>query len=76
MTTWAIAEGRRRGAKRVQPTSEESRVATHRFYERLDSKRRTWASNFPSEWSMSNIWFRTRELFSELDFWPYLADLF
>lgn len=35
MITWAIAEGRRRGAQLVQLTSDESRVAAHRFYERL-----------------------------------------
>lgn len=35
MITWAIAEGRRRGAKLVQLTSDGSRVAAHRFYERL-----------------------------------------
>ena len=35
MITWAIAEGRRRGARLVQLTSDESRVAAHRFYERL-----------------------------------------
>lgn len=35
MITWAIAEGRRRGAKLVQLTSDESRAAAHRFYERL-----------------------------------------
>ena len=35
MITWAIAEGRRRGAKLIQLTSDASRVAAHRFYERL-----------------------------------------
>jgi GNAT superfamily N-acetyltransferase len=35
MIAWAIAEGRRRGAKLVQLTSDGSRVAAHRFYERL-----------------------------------------
>ena len=35
MITWAITEGRRRGAKLVQLTSDESRAAAHRFYERL-----------------------------------------
>ena len=35
MITWAIAEGRRRGARLVQLTSDASRVAAHRFYERL-----------------------------------------
>ncbi|MFF2245983.1 GNAT family N-acetyltransferase [Arthrobacter sp. NPDC058130] len=35
MIKWAIAEGRRRGARLVQLTSDESRVEAHRFYERL-----------------------------------------
>ena len=35
MIRWAAAEGRRRGAKLVQLTSDGSRVAAHRFYERL-----------------------------------------
>ncbi|XAS63752.1 GNAT family N-acetyltransferase [Micrococcaceae bacterium Sec5.8] len=35
MIAWAVAEGRRRGAKLVQLTSDGSRVAAHRFYERL-----------------------------------------
>ncbi len=35
MITWAIDEGRRRGAKLVQLTSDGSRAAAHRFYERL-----------------------------------------
>jgi hypothetical protein len=35
MISWAIAEGRRRGAELVQLTSDESRVAAYRFYERL-----------------------------------------
>ena len=50
MITWAIAEGRRRGAKLVQLTSDERRAAAHRFYERLGFEAsRPWASNFPSE---------------------------
>ncbi|MCB5291162.1 GNAT family N-acetyltransferase [Arthrobacter sp. SO3] len=35
MITWAINEGRRRGAQLVQLTSDGSRVAAHRFYQRL-----------------------------------------
>lgn len=35
MIRWAIAEGERRGAKFVQLTSNQSRKAAHRFYERL-----------------------------------------
>ena len=35
MITWAISDGRRRGAKLIQLTSDESRVAAHRFYQRL-----------------------------------------
>lgn len=35
MITWAIAEGRRRGAHLIQLTSDETRHAAHRFYERL-----------------------------------------
>ena len=35
MMEWAIAEGRRRGAALVQLTSDRSRDAAHRFYERL-----------------------------------------
>lgn len=35
MISWAVAEGRRRGAQLVQLTSDQSRVAAHRFYERL-----------------------------------------
>lgn len=35
MITWAITEGRRRGAQLVQLTSDGSRVAAHRFYQRL-----------------------------------------
>lgn len=35
MMEWAVAEGRRRGAALVQLTSDNSREAAHRFYERL-----------------------------------------
>ena len=35
MMTWAADEGRRRGAAMVQLTSDRSRGAAHRFYERL-----------------------------------------
>ncbi|MFI5085098.1 MAG: GNAT family N-acetyltransferase [Actinomycetales bacterium] len=35
MMMWAIGEARRRGAGLVQLTSDESRSAAHRFYERL-----------------------------------------
>ncbi|MET1052291.1 MAG: GNAT family N-acetyltransferase [Mycetocola sp.] len=35
MIEWAIDEGRRRGATLVQLTSDRSRTAAHRFYERL-----------------------------------------
>ena len=35
MIRWAIEEGRRRGVKLVQLTSDGSRTAAHRFYERL-----------------------------------------
>lgn len=35
MITWAIAEGRRRGAQLVQLTSDQTRLDAHRFYERL-----------------------------------------
>ncbi len=35
MISWAIAEGRRRGARLVQLTSDQSRQSAHRFYERL-----------------------------------------
>ena len=35
MIEWAIDEGRRRGATLVQLTSDRSRAAAHRFYERL-----------------------------------------
>jgi GNAT superfamily N-acetyltransferase len=35
MIEWAVAEGRRRGAKLVQLTSDQSRIAAHRFYARL-----------------------------------------
>jgi GNAT superfamily N-acetyltransferase len=35
MNEWAVAEGRRRGAKLVRLTSDQSRIAAHRFYERL-----------------------------------------
>ncbi|MHA7269227.1 GNAT family N-acetyltransferase [Arthrobacter sp. HLT1-20] len=35
MLEWAVAEGRRRGASLVQLTSDKSRDAAHRFYERL-----------------------------------------
>jgi GNAT superfamily N-acetyltransferase len=35
MFTWAIAEARRRGAILVQLTSDKSRTAAHRFYDRL-----------------------------------------
>ncbi|POH58796.1 GNAT family N-acetyltransferase [Arthrobacter glacialis] len=35
MMEWAIAEGRHRGAALVQLTSDKSRDAAHRFYERL-----------------------------------------
>lgn len=35
MMTWAVEEGRRRGATLVQLTSDNAREAAHRFYERL-----------------------------------------
>jgi GNAT superfamily N-acetyltransferase len=35
MIEWAIEEGRRRGASLVQLTSDNTREAAHRFYERL-----------------------------------------
>ncbi|MGO2542706.1 MAG: GNAT family N-acetyltransferase [Specibacter sp.] len=35
MISWAVAEGRRRGAALVQLTSDNSRGDAHRFYERL-----------------------------------------
>jgi GNAT superfamily N-acetyltransferase len=35
MVTWAIEEARRRGALRVQLTSNLERLQAHRFYERL-----------------------------------------
>ena len=35
MITWAINEGRRRGSQLIQLTSDGSRAAAHRFYERL-----------------------------------------
>lgn len=35
MISWAVGEGRRRGATLVQLTSDKSRVEAHRFYERL-----------------------------------------
>lgn len=35
MITWAINEGRRRGAQLIQLTSDGSRAAAHRFYKRL-----------------------------------------
>ncbi len=35
MINWAIAEGKRRGVKLVQLTSDASRKDAHRFYERL-----------------------------------------
>ncbi len=35
MIEWAIGEARRRGASLVQLTSDQSRTAAHRFYERL-----------------------------------------
>lgn len=35
MMAWAAEEGRRRGASMVQLTSDNSRGAAHRFYERL-----------------------------------------
>jgi len=35
MISWAVGEGRRRGAALVQLTSDKSRVEAHRFYERL-----------------------------------------
>ena len=35
MMRWAIEESRRRGASRVQLTSNNSRTDAHRFYERL-----------------------------------------
>lgn len=35
MISWAVAEGRRRGAALVQLTSDNTRVDAHRFYERL-----------------------------------------
>ncbi|ALE92603.1 GNAT family acetyltransferase [Arthrobacter alpinus] len=35
MISWAVGEGRQRGAALVQLTSDKSRVEAHRFYERL-----------------------------------------
>lgn len=35
MISWAVAEGRRRGAALVQLTSDNTRGDAHRFYERL-----------------------------------------
>lgn len=35
MISWAVDEGRRRGATLVQLTSDESRIEAHRFYRRL-----------------------------------------
>ena len=35
MMEWAIAECRRRGCSHLQLTSNKSRTAAHRFYERL-----------------------------------------
>ncbi len=35
MLRWSVAEGRRRGAGLIQLTSDGSRTAAHRFYERL-----------------------------------------
>lgn len=35
MITWAVNEGRRCGVNLIQLTSDASRVAAHRFYERL-----------------------------------------
>lgn len=35
MITWAIAEGRQRGARMIQLTSDSTRLDAHRFYERL-----------------------------------------
>lgn len=35
MLRWAVAEARRRGAALIQLTSDGSRAAAHRFYERL-----------------------------------------
>lgn len=35
MMTWAVEEGRRRGAALVQLTSDRARQDAHRFYERL-----------------------------------------
>jgi GNAT superfamily N-acetyltransferase len=35
MMRWIIAESRRRGCSRIQLTSNKSRKAAHRFYERL-----------------------------------------
>jgi GNAT superfamily N-acetyltransferase len=35
MMRWAIAEGKRRGVALVQLTSDQSRTAAHKFYERL-----------------------------------------
>jgi GNAT superfamily N-acetyltransferase len=35
MMTWAIEEARRRGCAIVQLTSDKSRQAAHRFYDRL-----------------------------------------
>jgi GNAT superfamily N-acetyltransferase len=35
MMRWAIDESRRRGCSRIQLTSNKSRKAAHRFYERL-----------------------------------------
>lgn len=35
MISWAVGEGRRRGAGLVQLTSDKSRIDAHRFYERL-----------------------------------------
>lgn len=38
MMHWAAEEGRRRGATMIQLTSDKSRDAAHRFYERLGFK--------------------------------------
>jgi GNAT superfamily N-acetyltransferase len=35
LVTWAVNEARRRGCAMVQLTSDKSRTAAHRFYERL-----------------------------------------
>ena len=35
MITWAIAQGRSRGARLIQLTSDQARLAAHRFYARL-----------------------------------------